>query len=196
MKSTNNHPRRRLPSASTLSKSNLELVNHWISDCKASHSKCHLEKTTWTPTRLLDVGPPDGSKNPRLIEAAGKGVRGPYTALSHMWGDPSKLPPLRTTISNYEDMKCGIKMCFLSKNFADTVIVTRQLGMRYVWIDSLCIVQDSPEDWRKEAAMMHQVYRYAEVTIVAYDLLLVQTISEICLSFSQYVYHFFSRRLS
>jgi hypothetical protein len=68
---------------------------------------------------------------------------------------------------NQEKMKSGILMWELSKNFAHAVIVTRQLGLRYIWIDSLCILQDSPKDWQKEAAMMHKVYRYADATIVA-----------------------------
>jgi hypothetical protein len=121
------------------------------------------------PTRLLYVG---GSEDPRLVETAQEGVREPYAALSHMWGDSSQLPPLRTILAKYEDMKTRISMWMLSQNFTDAVIVTRQLGLRYIWIDSLCIIQDSAADWQKEAVMMHKVYRYAEVTIVAYELYL------------------------
>lgn len=115
---------------------------------------------------MLHVG---GSEEPRLVETAQGAVQEPYAALSHMWGDSSRLPPLRTILAKYEDMKMGISMWMLSQNFADAVVVTRQLGLQYIWIDSLCIIQDSVTDWQKEAVMMHKVYRYAEVTIVAYE---------------------------
>lgn len=156
--------RRRLPSAQTLSPSNLELVNNWIQECKSSHDKCRLEDTTWFPSRLLDVGQRDGSQLPRLIETTEPDVLGPYAALSHMWG---RQIPLRTLQGNYEEMKLAIPMWKLSKNFAQAVIATRELKLRYLWIDSLCIIQDLPSDWNKEAATMHKVYSHAEVTIVA-----------------------------
>lgn len=91
-----------------------------------------MDKTAWIPSRLLDVGPPDGSEDPRLIEAAQEDVQEPYVALSHMWGGPKQLPPVRTMISNYENMRFGITMWQLSKTFAHAVIVTRQLGLRYI----------------------------------------------------------------
>ncbi len=126
-----------------------------------------MDTEFWVPTRLLYVG---GSDDPRLVEMVENGIQEPYAALSHMWGDASRLPPLRTILSKYDDMKMAIPVWMLSKNFADAINVTRQLGLRYIWIDSLCIIQDSPTDWQKEAFMMHKVYRYAEVTIVAYVL--------------------------
>lgn len=140
------------------------LVSSWINECKDSHAKCRLDTGLWAPTRLLYVG---GSDNPRLVETSQEIFQKPYAALSHMWGDRSQLPPLRTILSKYEDMQKGIPMWMLSKNFADAVTVARQLGLQYIWIDSLCIIQDSLTDWQKEAVMMHKVYRYAEVTIVA-----------------------------
>ena len=144
---------------STLSEANLVLASNWISDCKSSHPRCRLDTALWVPTRLLYVG---GPEDPRLVEAAQEGVQEPYAALSHMWGDPSQIPPLRTISSKYRDyMETGIPLWMLSENFADAVIVTRQMGLHYIWIDSLCIIQDSPTDWQKEAVMMHKVYRYA-----------------------------------
>jgi Heterokaryon incompatibility protein (HET) len=159
--------RRTLPSLSTLSNKNTELVLKWISECKSRHHKCYLGGATWVPTRLLDVGPEDGSKVPRLVETARENIQAPYAALSHMWGDSSHIPPLRTLTSRYEAMKSGIQMWELSTNFADAVVVARKLGLRYIWIDSLCIIQDSLSDWNREAATMHEVYKYAEVTIAA-----------------------------
>ncbi|PVH81422.1 hypothetical protein DL98DRAFT_349267, partial [Cadophora sp. DSE1049] len=132
--------------------------------CKDNHEKCKLESNTWLPSRLLDVGPRDGSQLPRLIETKESNDLGPYAALSHMWGS---LIPLRTIQGNYQELKSGIPMWKLSKNFAQAVVTTRQLKLRYLWIDSLCIIQDLASDWNKEAATMHKVYSHAEVTIVA-----------------------------
>jgi hypothetical protein len=84
-----------------------------------------------------------------------------------MWGSPTQAPPLRTLTSNIEQMREGIEMWKLPKNFREAVIVTRKLDVRYVWIDSLCIIQDSGEDWRAEAKTMHQVYKFADITVVA-----------------------------
>lgn len=84
-----------------------------------------------------------------------------------MWGGATNRPPLRTLLSNYDGMKDGILISDLPKNFLQAMIITRRLGLQYVWIDSLCIIQDSSSDWKKEAATMHEVYKYAEVTIVA-----------------------------
>lgn len=58
-------------------------------------------------------------------------------------------------------------MDILPKTFQDAIIITRKLSLRYSWIDSLCILQDSHEDWEKEAARMHLVYRDAYLTISA-----------------------------
>ncbi|XXH05620.1 hypothetical protein Hte_012054 [Hypoxylon texense] len=64
-------------------------------------------------------------------------------------------------------MQQGIPTADLPQNFFDAVRVCRSLGVEYVWIDSLCIIQDSPEDWKREAVTMHLVYKYAQATIVA-----------------------------
>jgi hypothetical protein len=141
----------------------------WIAECKASHTLCSDPSTTsdsGVPSRLLDVS----SAQPKLVDTASlpsqTGVG--YAALSHMWGDIDAPAPLRTLLSNIEEMKKGIEVERLPRNFLDAVRVCRRLRLDYVWIDSLCIIQDSKEDWSAEAENMHRYYRDAEVTIVAY----------------------------
>ncbi|KAK0709390.1 heterokaryon incompatibility protein-domain-containing protein, partial [Lasiosphaeria miniovina] len=91
-----------------------------------------------------------------------------YAALSHMWGDVQEsAPPLRAMNYNYADLKDGISLGRLPRNFADAVETCRRLGIEYIWIDSLCIIQDSEEDWKREAATMHMVYKNAFITIAA-----------------------------
>ncbi len=58
-------------------------------------------------------------------------------------------------------------MFSMPQNFQDAVLVTRLLGLRYLWIDSLCIIQDSKSDWEIEGSKMDQVYKNAYVTLAA-----------------------------
>ncbi|KAI1407943.1 HET-domain-containing protein [Hypoxylon sp. FL1857] len=163
---------RRPPDSDALSECNTALMKEWISTCRNYHKACQPDASTkWLPTRLLEIS--SSSKfDVRLVEThalLSMHLECPvqFMALSHMWGDASISPPLRTLKSNYDRMKQGIPMRELPQNFVDTILVCRKLGVEYVWIDSLCIIQDSPEDWKREAVTMHLVYKYAQATIVA-----------------------------
>jgi len=59
---------------------------------------------------------------------------------------------------NLEDMRNGIDLNDLSKTFLDALSVTRMLQQRYIWIDSLCIIQDDGDDWTKESSYMNEIY--------------------------------------
>ncbi|OTA67903.1 HET-domain-containing protein [Hypoxylon sp. EC38] len=161
--------KRKLPSAVCLCDENVEIMRRWIDDCKFNHKECLRSPDPWVPTRLLEIIDSDGDINLRLVETADPSIRrdSPFAALSHMWGDMYTNPPLRTVSTNYGQLKKLIPAKSLPRNFLDTASVCARLGIRYIWIDSLCIIQDSVEDWRREAALMHLVYRHAEVTIVA-----------------------------
>lgn len=111
------------------------------------------------PTRLLDIGIKDGVE-PRLITASS--VTTEYATLSHCWG---KARPLMTTSSNLSQHMRSVPLLSLPKTFQDAVAVTRELGIRYLWIDSLCIIQDSVEDWELECSRMAQIYQGSIVSI-------------------------------
>jgi hypothetical protein len=72
-----------------------------------------------------------------------------------------------TTKSTYEAQQQGIKLTSLSKTFQEAVKIPQTLRLRYLWIDSLCIIQDDDADWKNEAAMMGLVYEQAFCTIAA-----------------------------
>lgn len=93
-----------------------------------------------------------------------KGKKARYAALSHCWGSGS---PMSTTRASLKGMKKSLQFDESSKTFWQAVNVTRRLGIRYLWIDSLCIIQDSKEDWATESARMSDVYNNALVTISA-----------------------------
>lgn len=94
-----------------------------------------------------------------------------YVTLSHRWGDPAKghrIPP-KLTRDNNKDAKLrrGIEVSSLPKTFRDAVLITRTLGLRYLWIDSLCIFQDSVQDWLDEASKMGDIYAGGVFNIAA-----------------------------
>ena len=72
-----------------------------------------------------------------------------------------------TTQAVLEERKREIPLSLFPKTFHDAIQITRQLGIRYLWINSLCIIQDSKEDWAIEAAAMGGVFKNSYVTIVA-----------------------------
>ncbi|KAI0537993.1 heterokaryon incompatibility protein-domain-containing protein [Xylaria digitata] len=92
----------------------------------------------------------------REMRCAQDKPEGPYITLSHSWGGES---PIMLTMENRLDLY--VKVGNLPKTFEDAVEVTRKLNVRYLWIDSLCIVQNDPIDWEKEASIMYDVYQNA-----------------------------------
>lgn len=73
-----------------------------------------------------------------------KGATGRYICLSHCWGT---VKIIRTTKTNLEKYKEAIVWAELSKTFREAIELTREFGLGFIWIDSLCIVQDGPQDW-------------------------------------------------
>ncbi|KAJ3497456.1 hypothetical protein NLG97_g1893 [Lecanicillium saksenae] len=88
----------------------------------------------------------------------------PYAALSYSWGDAVTT---KTTCRNLTDMKRQITMSSLQATTVDAVTLTRELGLRYLWVDALCIVQDSAQDWETESAKMASIYANAVITIAS-----------------------------
>ncbi|KAK4441897.1 heterokaryon incompatibility protein-domain-containing protein [Podospora aff. communis PSN243] len=136
----------------------------WLQDCLANHETCSSAQNAgaFVPTRLLDVG--DANDDVRLILTAETPVAGPYFALSHCWG---KLVIATTTTRNLADWLHSVPLDTLSTTFRDAVGFCRRVGVRYLWIDSLCILQDSRADWEAEAAVMGRVYERALCTLAA-----------------------------
>ncbi|MCJ1269947.1 hypothetical protein MMC22_009840 [Lobaria immixta] len=147
------------------------LAAGWLADCIAKHSECNssVSDRNWFPTRLIDVGSyglESGSEALlRLHILSDHGPpKGPYMTLSHCW-ESAKF--MRLMQPNLDRMKTGFAVEDLPKTFRDAVYIVRRLGIRYLWIDSLCIQQDSVEDWEHEAAMMGDVYENALCNIAA-----------------------------
>ena len=123
------------------------------------HLRCAIAKSSvsWLPSRVIDLGLVDGSITPRIREAQG-GV-GQYITLTHRWTSLTRSSA--TTMENYESRKKAIDMDTLSLTFRDAFEATRKLGVCFLWIDALCIIQDSSEDWDREASNMRSIYEFA-----------------------------------
>jgi hypothetical protein len=136
-------------------------VQECLRICDAQHPQCRLPSTQ-LPTRLIEVSQ-EYTSCVRLVETTA--ISGEcYIALSYCWG---KGDNLKTTVANYGEMLSAISVTMLPRTLQDAIHVTRQLGQKYIWIDAICIIQDSTSDWERESATMASVYRNAYLTIAA-----------------------------
>ncbi|KLU81098.1 hypothetical protein MAPG_00193 [Magnaporthiopsis poae ATCC 64411] len=147
-------------------------VQDWLDACSRGHERCRRSLSggelpgamhSPLPTRCIEVGS-EGDEALRLVDTAGK--VGAYATLSHRWGAQTGLS--QTTALNYEARKVGFSASELPKTFRDAVAVARRLGVRYLWIDSLCIIQgEGSDDWACEAGRMAGYYQGSLVTLAA-----------------------------
>lgn len=144
---------------------NFKLAKQWLSTCKNHHGNCLSRHVPSLPTRVINVGDKPGYQDVHL-EVPKRGLKGEYVALSHCWGGDIEL---KLGMKNLEDFKGRIPFDDLSANFKDAIKVTRELGIRYLWIDSLCILQGegSKADWEQESKKMTTVYRDSTLTVSA-----------------------------
>ncbi|KAL2214640.1 HET-domain-containing protein, partial [Sarocladium strictum] len=143
-------------------------ARQWIEQCETKHPSCQNKTTaSFTPTRLIDVGEKkifQSLTRPVLRRREDIPPGSSYLTLSHCWGGTV---PLRLMLNNMVDMMSQIPFTQLPKTFQDAIVVTQNLGLRYIWIDSLCIIQDDEDDWRHEAALMADVYKHGTCNLSA-----------------------------
>ncbi|KAF9458233.1 heterokaryon incompatibility protein-domain-containing protein, partial [Collybia nuda] len=125
------------------------------------------------PTRLIDCGGDEESRI-RIVLAGPSGsnaTENQYIALSYVWGSPqtnnSQISACSTEANITSRMSDGMELHLLPATIRDAVTVTRGLGLRWLWIDAICILQDSPEDKTRELPKMQGIYRGAYITIIA-----------------------------
>ena len=159
-----------LPSYSTSSFQSWVLASTWYQSCLTSHESCNRKRREqsdfkqWYPTRLIKIS--RWSNRLRLITARDEQPDGPYLTLSHCWG---KSNFIQLTQSTKSDFLKDIPYSKLPKTFQDAISAARFLGVYYIWIDSLCIIQgeESLADWKHEAAKMDKVYSHSMLNISA-----------------------------
>lgn len=140
-------------------------VRDLISHCCSHHSMCtgSFKTSAHLPTRVLDVG--DEYSEVFLYEPKGLETAD-YVALSYVWG---KTAACVTTFSSLASRKQGIPWNIIPPLFQDVILLTRKLNFRYLWVDSLCIVQDDVGDWDRETSMMDRVYGDATLVVAAHE---------------------------
>lgn len=143
--------------------SRIHQIQVWLATCLETHPQCLWPQALPPlPTRVLDLNLLDDTDDIRLIYGDGRRER--YAALTYCWGPP---PHFKTTSVNWRQNQSRIKFTDLNLLFRETVTLLRSLGIPYLWIDALCIIQDSVPDWEAESSKMAAVYSNAHLTISA-----------------------------
>ncbi|KAH8626157.1 HET-domain-containing protein [Alternaria alternata] len=134
----------------------VQVAQMWMRSCLNKHEQCHKHAQPQTyPTRLLELG----LDNSRLILTRENEPSGPYAALSYCWGPNPSFTCL--TAENLQDFRLQLPYSNLPVAFQEAVRLVQGLGIRYLWIDALCIIQSglgSREDWQSECGRMQEVY--------------------------------------
>jgi hypothetical protein len=131
-------------------------------ECRLKHNKkCSFNADSYLPTRIIAVGAKDETPFLHISKAS---ERASYVALSYCWGGPQKVT---TTIATLQSRISGLNFESLPRTLQDAITVTRLLGFKYLWVDALCIVQDSTTDKIAEINSMGNVYKNATITIAA-----------------------------
>lgn len=141
---------------------NFRIIRSRLSECRHSHAHFWTSFEPYLPTRVIDVG--TSHSDSIKLRLCSRNEKGDYIALSHCWG--RIISPL-LTVSTVHSFQLGLTFGELPRNFQDAVRITRELGIRYLWIDSLCILQDSKPDWEQESKKMGSIYKNSYLTIYA-----------------------------
>jgi hypothetical protein len=157
-------PLRVLP-GNTSSDGTLDLIEHWLAEYPCNHSACVAARVNDREeilhgVRFLQI------TDPHTILLREDMVPYQYACLTHCWGGSEIIP--KTTVANKAiHIERGLSVGSLPETFRETVHVCHRIGIDFVWIDSLCIVQDGDWDWRSQAARMADIYAESTLTIAA-----------------------------
>lgn len=149
-------------------------ISQWMDQCSREHRRCPKPTASPLPTRIMDLGPAtrredgddDGDDDSVHVRETADGEVAKYAALSYCWGGPQ---PMLLTRDNYTQMTSpgGIALGMLPRTIRDAVRTTRSQGLRYLWVDALCIVQDCDQDMSRELSRMSFVFKNACITFSA-----------------------------
>lgn len=140
------------------------VLNQWLKECLEEHTTCSRvceSRGQKLPKRVIDVS----GTHLRLVQSRGRWDS--YVALSHCWGAKSDSNLLRCTTANMTEFRREIPLDRMPKTFRDAVEITRMVGFRFLWIDALCIIQDSTSDWAEQCEQMVSIYSSAALVVSA-----------------------------
>jgi hypothetical protein len=169
-------------STSTNSEETFLKIRAWLDRCESTHAKCRYRRqkadTKWHPSRLVEIV----AKHENVTNAGGLTCRMveikpddnllhrvKYATLSHRWpeSDQQIQQIQKLTKENLPQWKTALPVNTLRQIFQDAFVVAYKVDLSYIWIDTLCIMQDDQADWNREAPMMHKVYSNAVFNICA-----------------------------
>ncbi|KAK6063798.1 hypothetical protein SCUP234_13258 [Seiridium cupressi] len=139
-------------------------ARRWIDECIENHEDCNIrdsEDNSFIPKRVLSVRKGDTCP---LIQLISQPSAAHYAALSYCWGGDQ---PAKTIKDNVAAYSAGIAFDSLPRAIQDAVLVTISIGIPYLWVDALCIVQDDDDDKADQIVQMHRIYRCSYATIAA-----------------------------
>ena len=153
------------PSVSShpLSDRDLEWVKRRLGTCLSTHASCPRGRKT-LPKRVLSFRRPSPSDEIAVHILEGSQREVDYATLSHRWGSHQDCLTTRALLDKY---KKGIPWSDLPRTFRESIEFCLAIGINYLWIDALCIVQDDVKDWHSEAAKMADVYQNSYITLAA-----------------------------
>ncbi|KAI3336430.1 HET-domain-containing protein [Xylariaceae sp. AK1471] len=143
-------------------------IRSWITSCETHHPSCP-SAASHLPTRVLDLSMQDKA-NPNTVKLRiTRGERGRYATLSYCWGNDRQYKTILSSLNGNtnHDVCGGVAVPSLPLTIQDAITVARQIGLQYLWVDSLCIIQDSVDDMNIELGKMAQIYSDSHVAIVA-----------------------------
>lgn len=149
----------------------VDMSLQWLDTCRSEHEGCRTQPTQhpqFLPTRLIDAGLP-GQPMIKLVLGESLKMTGTtiYLTLSYCWGMGNDAAC--TTKFNIEERFRGLLVSSLPKTIQDAIVLTRAFGVRYLWVDALCILQREiyNQDWQRELPNMGKIYRSSLFTIAA-----------------------------
>lgn len=157
------------PSTSNIT--TMSQIQKWLADCLEFHHRCRaLKDSCYMPTRVLEISDADTAEAPpqfRLVDGTNCPSSSSYMTLSYCWGSRPADRVYRLLSSTESKLRTKQSISILPKTLRQAVEAAKCLGSLYLWIDRLCILQDSTEDWLRESARMTDVYKNASLSIAA-----------------------------
>jgi hypothetical protein len=149
---------------STISLSSLVLASFWLDDCQKNHRLCTVFQTSAAstrqlPKRIINIADPE-----RPFLASPSDMNLSYVTLSYKWGESRRYV---TNLQNLEQHKTKIPLKALPWTFKDAIYVANTLGFSWLWIDALCILQDSKDEQMHEIEKMDLIFRHSALTLFA-----------------------------
>lgn len=161
-----NFPRRHIANGTSLSGGSWQWAQGHIEDCLRLHELCRPQKdSSFLPVRLINVTSDGTCLDVKLQSSVEIPPGSAYVALSYCWGGHK--PECMTTSATLNNNISKISWDSLPATFQDAVAFTRGLGVNYLWVDSICIIQGDEEDWTHQSGKMFQFYSNAYVTVAA-----------------------------